>query len=108
MIAWVGKQMIYDGPSQYWHAMFPVLKFTISPWPWSYLGKAPIWDLLPLQDSLNSVLRVIDDHVAQVANPGSILDLSLIHILLLVILVSSNLFEKATTFGARLRKPTSA
>jgi hypothetical protein len=74
MIAWVGKQMIYDGPSQYWHAMFPVLKFTISPWPWSYLGKAPIWDLLPLQDSLNSVLRVIDDHVAQVANPGSILD----------------------------------
>lgn len=74
MIAWVGKQMIYDGPSQYWHAMFPVLKFTISPWPWSYIGKAPIWDLLPLQDSLNSVLRVIDDHVAQVANPGSILD----------------------------------
>jgi hypothetical protein len=74
MFCWVGKHMIFDGPSQYWHGMFPVLKFTLSPWPWSYLGKAPLWDLLPLQDSLNSVLRVIDDHVAQIANPGSIMD----------------------------------
>lgn len=74
MICWVGKKLLYDGPSQYWHARFPVLKFTISPWPWSYLGKGPIWDLLPLEKSLNSLLRVIDDHVAQVANPGSILD----------------------------------
>src|SRR6266700_1807933 len=74
MVCWVGKRMIYDGPSQYWHAMFPVLKFTVSPWPWSYLGKAPLWDLLPLQGSLNKLLCVMDDHVAQVANPGSILD----------------------------------
>ncbi len=74
MIVWVGNHLLYDGPNQYWHGQFPVLKFTISPWPWSFLGKAPLADLLPLNDSLNGILRVIDNHCAQVANPGSVHD----------------------------------
>lgn len=74
MIVWVGQHLIYDGPSHYWHGQFPLIKFTLSPWPWSWLGKGVIWDLLPLNDSLNSTLRIIDDHLAQVRNPGAVMD----------------------------------
>ena len=74
MIVWVGQTELYDGPSFYWHDQFPVIKLTLNPVPWSWLGRAPLWDLLSLQSSLNKLLRVVDDHAAQVAEPGSIHD----------------------------------
>jgi hypothetical protein len=74
MIVWVGTNILYDGPGFYWHGNFPVIKLTLNPYPWSFLGKAPIWDLLSLQDSLNRLLRVVDDHADQVAQPGAIGD----------------------------------
>ncbi len=74
MIVWVGGKVVYDGPSFYWHDEFPIIKLTPNPYPWSWLGKAPCWDLLRLQESLNKLLRVVDDHAAQVAQPGSIMD----------------------------------
>ena len=76
LIMWAGTHIIYDGPSFYWSGAvcFPVLNLTISPYPWSWLGKAPVWDLLRLQESLNRLLRVVDDHAAQVAQPGAIMD----------------------------------
>lgn len=73
-ITWVGNQIVYDGPSFYWHDQFPIIKLTLQPYPWSWLGKAPVWDLLRLQTSLNRLLRVVDDHAAQVAQPGSVHD----------------------------------
>jgi len=57
--------VLHDGPNIYWHGLFPVPKLTLDPWPWSWLGKAPLQDLLPLQDSLNKMLRVVDDHMAK-------------------------------------------
>jgi hypothetical protein len=73
-IVWAGQKILYDGPSFYWHGQFPIIKLTLNPYPWSWLGKAPVWDLLRLQTSLNRLLRVVDDHAAQVAQPGSIMD----------------------------------
>lgn len=74
MTVWVGSHEIYDGSSFYWHDQFPILKLTLNPMPWTWLGKAPVWDLLKLQTSLNRLLRVVDDHAAQVAQPGAIMD----------------------------------
>lgn len=74
MIQWVGTRKLIDQPSIYWHGQFPIIKLTLNPQPWSWLGKAPIWDLLSLQRSLNKLLRVVDDHAAQVAQPGAIMD----------------------------------
>lgn len=76
MIVWAGTHKLYDGPNIYWSGCqgFPVIKFSLQPYPWSWFGKAPAWDLLPLQESLNRLLRVVDDHAEQVANPGSIHD----------------------------------
>jgi len=66
--------ILYDGPSIYWHGLFPYCKLTLDPWPWSWLGKAPLWDLLPLQRSLDRCLRVIDDWVEKMARPDLIAD----------------------------------
>jgi hypothetical protein len=62
--------MLYDGPNIYWHGLFPLCKLTLDPWPWSWLGKAPLWDLLPLQRSLDRALRVVDNHNERVGRPG--------------------------------------
>ena len=74
MVMWVGNTLIYDGPSIYWHGQFPIIKLTLNPWPNTWLGKAPLWDLLRLQTSMNRLLRVVDDHASQVAQPGSVHD----------------------------------
>lgn len=74
IIVWGGGALLHDGPSPYWHGEFPVTKWTLNPWPNSWFGKAPLWDCLPLNKSINANLRVIDDHAAQVAQPAMIGD----------------------------------
>jgi hypothetical protein len=61
--------LCYDGPNHYWHGMFPVSKYTMIPLPWSWLGMSPLWDCLPLQESLTFALRVHDDHVRKLTRP---------------------------------------
>jgi hypothetical protein len=74
MVVWGNKKMLYDNTSPYWMAKFPLIKFTLNPWPMSWFGKAPLWDCIPLNTSINNNLRVIDDHCAQVAQPGAVGD----------------------------------
>ena len=74
LIVWANGVLGYDGPSPYWHGQFPIIKLTLNPWPGSWLGKAPLWDCLPLSHSINQNLRVIDDHNQQVAQPAVIAD----------------------------------
>lgn len=64
----------YDGPSPWWHGLFPYPKLTLDPVPWSYLGKAPLWDLLVLNKSLDKLLRVYDDWSERLARPDVIAD----------------------------------
>ena len=93
LIVWGGGAILYDGPAPYWHAHFPVIKLTLNPWRGSWFGKAPLWDCLPLQRSINSNLCVIDDHAAQVAQPGVIGDRN----------VSKSQMDKINTRAAGLK-----
>ena len=66
--------VLEDIPNPYWFAAggqihFPIVKLTLDPFPQKWFGLGPMWDLLPLQESLDWLLRVIDDHAAQVAQP---------------------------------------
>ena len=69
-IVFTSSVILYDGPSIYWHGLFPFTKLTLDPWPWSWLGKGILWDLLSLQKSIDSLMRVLDDHLEQVARPS--------------------------------------
>jgi hypothetical protein len=68
-IVFTKTAILYDGPSIYWHGLYPYAKLTLDPWPWSWLGKGILWDILPLQNSLQNILRCLDDHLEKVARP---------------------------------------
>jgi len=61
---------IYDDTSIYWHGMFPVSKLTLDPWPWSWLGKAPLKDVMPLHAELQKVMRIFSQHANRIRRPG--------------------------------------
>jgi len=73
-IVWVGDIELFDGPSEFWHGQFPTTKVCLDPVPFSWFGVTQFPTMLALNTSLNKVLRNIDDHISQVANPGSIHD----------------------------------
>lgn len=69
LVIFTKRAILYDGPNIYWHGMFPVSKYTLDPWQWTWLGKTPLWDCLPLQETLNRCLRIMDDHVRKILRP---------------------------------------
>lgn len=69
-IACTPDAILYDGPNPHWHGMFPVVRFTLDPLPWSLLGAAIIGDLVPLQNNLNESLRGWADGVSQWVRRG--------------------------------------
>jgi hypothetical protein len=68
------KEPLYDGPNIYWHGQFPVPKLTLDPWPWSWLGKSPLKDLLSLQAQVDRTARGISDKLEKCWRPDLIGD----------------------------------
>ena len=73
-ITFTRTAMLRDGPSIYWHGLFPLVKITLDPWPWSWLGKPPLLDCLGPQEELNKLLRGVSDHNQKVFRPDLIAD----------------------------------
>jgi hypothetical protein len=57
--------ILEDIPNPYWHGLFPLIKFTLDPQPWSILGSSLVADGRSIQESLNEVLRGVEDAVKQ-------------------------------------------
>ena len=74
LIIFTRSCILWDGPNPFLHGLFPFAKLTLDPWPWTWLVKAPLWDVLPLQAALNRTLRVIGDRNERVAEPSVIAD----------------------------------
>lgn len=62
--------VLYDGPSIYWHGMFPYSKLVLDTVPSMWFGSSAFWRLIPLQRSLDRLYRAIDDRVALMLEPG--------------------------------------
>ncbi len=65
MIICTSTTILSDGPNPYWHGMFPLVRFTLDPLPWSLLGASMIGELIPMQNALNDGLRGLEDGMAQ-------------------------------------------
>ena len=74
LIVFTRSAILYDGPSPFWHGMFPFVKVGLDPVPWSWLASSPMWPIMPLQESLNGLYRIVDDHAEKVARPDIIAD----------------------------------
>lgn len=66
--------VLWDGPNPYWHGMFPVVRFTLDPLPWTLLGSSIVSQLVPLQNTLNEALRGMQDGIQQWVRPAIIAD----------------------------------
>lgn len=65
---------LYDGPNIYWHGMFPCPKLTLDPWPWLWLGKSPMRDLIQIQREVDLTARGIADKFQKFWRPDLIHD----------------------------------
>lgn len=74
LIVCTPEAILKDCPNPYWHGMFPLVRFTLDPEPWSLLGASMVGDLVPLQNALNEALRGLEDGMGQWIRRGIIAD----------------------------------
>jgi len=74
MIVSTRTALLYDGPSIYWHGLYPFPKLTLDPWPGLWLGKGMIWSAIPMQKFMNRLLQVLDNHFRKWEQPDLFAD----------------------------------
>lgn len=72
--------VLRDGPSIYWHGLFPFPKLTLDPWPYSraWLGKSPLRDLLTIQREIDKTARGCADKLEKAWRPDLVADKSVL------------------------------
>ena len=63
LIVFAGDRVMYDGPSPFWHGLYPFSMLQLNPCVWSPGGISKYHDLIPLCRSINSVGRGVDESV---------------------------------------------
>ena len=74
LIVCTDRLVVYDGPSPYWHGMYPVSRLKLDAWPWLFFGLSQIHDTMPIQDALNTVVNDFLSTFSQWVNRGIIAD----------------------------------
>lgn len=69
LIVFAGDRVMYDGPSPYWHGLFPFAKLRLNPVVWSSCGLSAYRDLKPLNNSINRIGSGIELLVDKAMNP---------------------------------------
>lgn len=69
MLVFAGHRLLYDGPSPFWHGMYPFATLRLNPVPWSFWGLSKYRDLLPLNQAMNEILAGILDMIRRALNP---------------------------------------
>jgi hypothetical protein len=74
LIQMTPTDIIYDGPSFFWHGKIPIVQFRLDDWPWNFLGFSLIRDTWRLEESINARLRARDDAMMARLNPALLID----------------------------------
>lgn len=72
LIVFAGRKCVYDGPSPFWHGLFPFACLRLNPVPHSFWGLSKYRDLLPVNQALNEIGAGIMDMIARALNPVAI------------------------------------
>jgi hypothetical protein len=67
------RQPMYDGPSFYWHGMFPLARFSADEWPWE-AGYSLVRDICSIEDTRQSFERGLDQTAKARFDPALIYD----------------------------------
>jgi hypothetical protein len=71
-MVFAGSRLLSDGPSPYWHGLYPFAVLRFNPVFWSFWGLSKYRDLLPLQMAINQILGGGMDLINRSLNPTAI------------------------------------
>lgn len=66
--------VLYDGPSPFWHSMYPFSRLKLWSVPWCFLGLSLLHDTIPIQDAINDTLKDLRLGLKQWTNPDTQFD----------------------------------
>lgn len=69
LIVFAGKRLMYDGPSPFWHGLFPFAMLRMNPVLWSFWGLSLYRNLIELNKSINEIGAGTMDLVKRALNP---------------------------------------
>lgn len=69
LIVFVGSKVLYDGPSPYWHGLFPFAELILNPTVWAPGGLSAYRNLVPIQRAINEVGAGTMDMVRRAVEP---------------------------------------
>ena len=69
LVIYGGNRLLYDGPSPYWHGMYPFEELRLNPVPWSYYGLSTYRSLMAPQDAVNDIPAGVLDLAKRALNP---------------------------------------
>ena len=69
LVIYGGDKLLYDGPSPYWHGMYPFEDLRLNPVPWSYYGLSTYRPLISMQDAINEVPAGVLDMIKKSLHP---------------------------------------
>lgn len=69
LVIFLGDSVVYDGPSPYWHGLYPFPTLRLNPVFWSFWGLSKYRDLLPMNDAINQIISGLLDMIKRALNP---------------------------------------
>lgn len=69
LVIFAGDAVVYDGPSPYWHGLYPFACLRLNPIFWSFWGLSKYRDLLPMNDAINQIIAGLLDMIKRALNP---------------------------------------
>lgn len=72
LIVYAGNRLMYDGPSPYWHGLFPFAMLRLNPVMWSFWGLSKYRSLVPLNKAINEIGAGTLDMIKRALNPQMI------------------------------------
>lgn len=72
LIVYAGNRLMYDGPSPYWHGLFPFSMLRLNPVMWSFWGLSKYRNQLPLNKAINEIGAGTMDACKRALNPQMI------------------------------------
>lgn len=69
LMVWAGSTILYDGPSPYWHGLYPFSELILRPAVWRQGGISAYRNLTPLQLAMNKVGAGVLDLCERAADP---------------------------------------
>lgn len=72
LVKFLGDEVVYDGPSPFWHGLYPFPTLRLNPVFWSFWGLSKYRDMLPINSAMNRIVAGILDTIAKALNPVTI------------------------------------